>query len=390
MTEQTPTRPADRPRIALVLPGGGARSAYQVGVLRAIAGWCPANAPLPFAVLCGTSAGAINAAVLGAHAGDVRLATEELFRVWSGFRIEQVYRVGAGEMLRTGLHLLLALLTSGWLLPMPRALFDNSPLRELLSNNVDFASLRRALESGLPDSIAITATSMTGGESVTFVETSRPFTPWDRAARRGVAERLEVDHLMASSAIPMLFPAVAMGKAHFSDGAIRQATPLAPAIHLGADRILVIGVRKPGGACTAGGPAPNMAEQFGFMLDSLFMEGLQSDLERLRRVNTLLSHARPGPLPLGMRQVEALLMLPERDPSEIAMAHRLATPVTLRSLLRILGATGARGGHLLSYLLFESPYTRELIEAGERDAHGRRAEISVFLGLDREFGAKLD
>ncbi len=390
MTLPAPAAHAGRTRIALVLPGGGARSAYQVGVLRAIAGWCKTGAPIPFAVLCGTSAGAINVAVLAAGAGDVRQATEALNRVWGGFRIKQVFRAGAIDMLRSGLHLFLALLSGGWLLPMPRAILNNAPLRELLAKNVDFAGLRRALAAGTPDAVAITATSLTGGESVTFVETSRAFYPWDRAARRGVAVQLGVDHLMASAAIPLLFPPVAMDGAHFSDGAIRQMTPLAPAIHLGADRILIVGVRRPGRTGLPAGPPPNMAEQFGFMLDSLFAEGLQADLERLNRVNALLGHLRPGPAPLGMRQVETLLLQPEQDPSRLAITHRTAMPGTVRALLRVLGARGARGGRLLSYLLFESPYTRALIEAGEQDANARRAEISAFLGLDREFGAHVD
>ncbi|HEY5558572.1 MAG TPA: patatin-like phospholipase family protein [Steroidobacteraceae bacterium] len=387
MSEDAPRNRPARPRIALVLPGGGARSAYQVGVLQAIAGWCPPDRPLPFSILCGTSAGAINAAVLGAHGGNVQRAAADLARVWGGFHIEQVFRAGAIEMLRSGLHLLLALVSGGWLLPLPRALFDNAPLRKLLSASVDFAALRRALAAGMPDSIAITATSVTRGDSVTFVETSRTFAPWDRAGRRGVATKLGVDHLMASSAIPLLFPAVAMGEEHFGDGAMRQSTPLAPAIHLGADRILVIGVRQAGRAPVNAGPAPNMAEQFGFMLDSLFMEGLQADLERLARVNSLLGHLPPGPAPLGLRRVETLLVLPQRDPGEIALAHRMAMPGTLRALLRILGATSVRGGRLLSYLMFESLYTREMIRLGERDAAARRAAISAFLGLECEAGA---
>lgn len=382
MSEDAPAYGARKPRIALVLPGGGARSAYQVGVLQAIAGWCPAGRPLPFSILCGTSAGAINAAVLGARAGNVQQAAADLAKVWGSFHVEQVFRTGALDMLRAGLHLFFALVSGGLLLPMPRALFDNQPLRELLKARVDFDGLRRSLAAGMPDSVAITATSITAGESVTFVETVREFMPWERAGRRGIAVTLDVEHLMASSAIPLLFPAVAMDGAHYGDGAMRQATPLAPAIHLGADRILVIGVRQPGRAPVTSAAAPNMAEQFGFMLDTLFMEGLQADLERLRRVNALLGGLRPGPAPFGLRHIDTLLLLPQRDPSEIALAHRMAMPGTLRALLRILGATSARGGRLLSYLMFESAYTREMIRLGERDAMARRAEISAFLGLD--------
>jgi NTE family protein len=378
------------PRIALVLPGGGARSAWQVGVLRAIAGWYPVRAQLPFQVLCGTSAGAINAAVLAQHGARFATAAAELDRVWGGFRVGQVFRAGALDMLRSGLHLVVALIAGGWLLPLPRALLDNSPLRSLLARNIDFRRLRRAIAAGRPDSLAITATSVTGGESVTFVETSRAFKPWDRSARRGLATAIGLDHLMASSAVPLLFPTVAMAGAHFSDGAMRQLTPLAPAIHLGAERILVIGVRPTAAAIPAAGPPPNMAEQFGFMLDSLFMEGMKADLERLNRVNELLAVQRAGAAPLGMRHVDTLLLQPEEDPSHAAVAHRGAVPGPLRSLLRVLGARGARGGRLVSYLLFESPYTRALIEAGERDATRRRAEISAFLGLDGAFGARID
>lgn len=381
---------SETPRIALVLTGGGARSAWQVGVLREIARWHPPGSPLPFQVVCGTSAGAINAAVLAAGSADFLQASAALARVWGGFCIGQVFRTGALDMLRSGLQVVLALVSGGWLLPMPRSLLDNSPLRALLEREVDFAALARSVAAGRPNAVAVTATSLTGGASVTFVESSRPFIPWDRASRRGAAANLGVDHLMASAAIPLLFPPVAMEGGHYGDGALRQLTPLAPAIHLGADRILVIGSRHPGAGRVMPAPAPNIAEQFGFMLDSLFAEGLQADLERLIRINALLAGRQPGPAPFGMRHVDTLLLQPERDPSETAVAHRHAMPGSLRALLRILGARGARGGRLLSYLLFEGAYTRELISVGERDAGRRRAEISEFLGLDRAYGARIE
>ncbi len=380
----------EAPRIALLLPGGGARSAWQVGVLRAIASWYPPGSALPFPVVCGTSAGAINAAVLAAGAADFAQASAALARVWGGFRSGQVFRAGTLDMLRSGLHLLLALVSGGWLLPMPRSLLDNSPLRALLAREVDFAALSRFVAAGRPDSVAVTATSLSHAESVTFVESSRRFEPWDRAGRRGAGTRLGVDHLMASAAIPLLFPPVAMEGRYYGDGALRQATPLAPAIHLGADRILVIGVRHPGSGRVTLVAAPNMAEQFGFMLDSLFVEGLQADLERLNRINALLVGRLPGPVPFDMRHIDTLVLQPGHDPIEAAVAHCAEMPGPLRALLRVLGARGARGGRLLSYLLFEAAYTRELIAAGERDAAGRRAEISAFLGLDRVYGARVD
>lgn len=370
-----------RPRIALVLPGGGARSAYQVGVLKAIAGWCRPGAPLPFSILCGTSAGVINAAALGTSAGDFGRAAAELDRVWSTFRVEQVFRSGAVDMLRSGLHLLLALVSGGWLLAAPRALFDNRPLRELLAREIDLRRLSRALESGVLEAIAVTATGFGGGESVTFVQSARRIEPWNRAGRRGVATKLTLDHLLASAAIPMLFRPVLLGRRHFGDGAMRQAMPLAPAIHLGADRILIIGVRAALRDAPPEDAPPHVGEVFGFMLDTLFMEGLHADLERVERTNALLDHLRPGPPPLGLRRIETLLMLPRRDPSGMAVTHFAAMPRTLRALLRTMGVAGARGGRLMSYLMFEAPYTRELIRLGERDAHARRAEICAFLGI---------
>lgn len=374
---------AESPRIALVLLGGGARSAYQVGVLKAIAHWCPPGAPLPFRLLCGTSAGAIISAVLASHAGRFRGGSVALERVWRNFHVGNIFRDDSLSMLRPGLHLLLALASGGWLLPPLRSLLDSTPLRGLVEWSVNFARIRQALDAGTLEALAVTATRLPTGESVSFVESGPPLQGWQRSGRRGVPAELTIDHLMASSAIPFLFAPVRMGGAYFGDGAMRQVTPLSTAIHLGAERVLVIGVREPGRPLLASSPtaAPSLGQTFGFMLDTLFMETLQADVERLQRINALIDHAPAAQAPLGLRRIESLMMLPRQDLSAVAVEHMHELPRTFRSLLRTMGAASPAGGQLASYLLFESGYTRQLMQLGHDDANARRAEISAFLGF---------
>jgi NTE family protein len=372
------------PRVALVLPGGGARSAYQVGALKAIAGWCRPGSPLPFRVLCGTSAGAILAAVLASYAPRFRLGVSALDRVWRDFHVGQVFRTDTATMLRGGAHAMLALASGGWLVRPPRSLLDNAPLRQLLEWRVNFDRVRQALDSGLLDALAITATSFTSGESVAFIDAVQPLPGWERPGQRGVAAQLGLDHLMASAAIPFLFPPVQMLGSHFGDGAMRQMTPLAPAIRLGADRILVIGVRergRPPGRSAMAGP-PTFGQIFGFMLDTLFMEGLDTDLERLERTNELVAQSEAGALCVGLRRIDALVLHPQSDLSAAAAAHARELPRSVRALLRTMGAGRERGAQLSSYLLFEAGYTRALMQMGYQDALARREEICRFLGLD--------
>lgn len=371
------------PRIALVLLGGGARSAYQVGVLKAIAHWCPAGQPLPFRLLCGTSAGAITAAVLASHAGHFRCGSVALERVWRNFHVGQIFRDDRVSMLRGGLHLLLALASRGWLLPPPRSLLDNRPLRALLERSVNFARIRQALEAGTLEALAVTATRLSSGESVSFVHSAGPLQGWQRSGRSGVPVELTLDHLTASSAIPFLFPPVRMGDDYYGDGAMRQVTPLSTAVHLGAERVLVIGVREPDRrlVVSSSTAAPSFGQMFGFMLETLFMESLQADVERLQRINALIDHAPAAEPPLGLRHVETLLVLPRADLSAEAAGHVHELPRTVRSLLRTMGAANPAGNQLASYLLFESGYTRRLIQLGFEDACARRAEIETLLGL---------
>ncbi len=375
----------ESPRIALVLLGGGARSAYQVGVLKAIAHWYPPGQPLPFRLLCGTSAGAILAAVLASHAQRFRGGIVALERVWRNFHVGQIFRHDRISMLRSGLHLLLALASGGWLLPPPRSLLDNRPLRQLLEWSVNFARIQQALEAGTIDALAVNATRLSTGESVSFVQSARPVQGWQRSGRRGMAAELKLDHMVASSAIPFLFPPVRMGDSFYGDGAMRQVTPLSTAIHLGAERVLVIGVREPDRRAMVNPAlaAPSFGQMVGFMLDTLFMESLQADVERLQRINALIDHAPAGEPPLGLRRVETLLVLPRADLSAEAADYVREMPRTVMALLRTMGAANPAGGQLASYLLFESGYTRRLIQLGFEDACARRAEIEALLGLGR-------
>jgi NTE family protein len=364
-----------------VLPGGGARCAYQVGVLKALAELLPGEGPVPFRVICGTSGGAIVGAVVASHATHFRRGVVTLERFWSHFRVEQVYRADGVSMLRAGLHWLLALASGGWLARSPHAVLDNRPLRATLERHVSFARIARALEQGNLDGLAISATPYRRTHSMSFYAAGKSHAPSLRGWPEGVAAELGLDHLMASAAVPFLFEPVRMGGEWYGDGAMRQSAPLAPAINLGADRLLVVGVRPAAEAlatATSGESGePSFGQIFGFMLDTLFMDGVHADLERLRRDNLLISAA--GGAVAGMRRVEALHIQPGEDFGAIADRHARDMPRALRTLLRTMGAANPGGRMLLSYLLFDGAYARELIALGYRDAMCRRDELQALV-----------
>ena len=230
-------------KVALVLPGGGARAAYQVGVLRALAELLPAKAPNPFPVVTGTSAGAINATYVAIQAHRFRVAVGNLERVWRNFQVSHVFAADTISMLKGSLHWLLALLSGGWLLPPPKSLFDNSPLRELLLDNFDFDEIERSIGAGHIEALSISAAGYTSARSVAFYQAKPDFLPWMRVRRSGLPCKITIDHLMASVAVPFLFPPVLMGDEYYGDGSMRQATPFSSAIHLGATRLLVVPTR---------------------------------------------------------------------------------------------------------------------------------------------------
>ena len=364
---------------ALVLSGGGARGAYQVGVLKAIAEWLPEDAPCPFEVLVGTSAGALNAAAIGARAHSLREAVDSLEEVWSNFRVEQVMQASSLTMLRSGLHWMVSLLSAGWIAKPPRSLFDTSPLHRLLARVVPLDQIPAQIDAGRLHALAVATTSYTTGQAVAFYDGTDDIEDWHRVRRAGRRRRIDLDVLMASAAIPFIFPASSIDGNHYGDGAMRQLAPLSPAVHLGANRVLVIGTRgnaaatPPTGAITQAPPSP--AHLLGFVLDSLFTDGLSIDLERLNQINRLIVAAGHT----EHRPIRATVIQPSVDPTVIAMKHERHMPRSIRTLLRTMGAYEARGGLLVSYLLFDKSYTCELMAMGHADAQAQRAEIVPYL-----------
>lgn len=367
----------------LILSGGGARAAYQVGVLMALAELVPKGSPTPFPVICGTSAGAINAAVLASQAQNFRMGVKGLHRVWSNLTAEQVYRTDLLTFLRSLMRWALPGMVAG-VTPVHSALLDNTPLRRRLSLLVSFHRIQRALENGDLRALSITASSYGSGESVAFFQGCDDLEPWLRARRKGIKAQIGLDHLLASSAIPVLFPAQKIGHSYYGDGALRQLAPISPALHLGARRVLVIGVS---GNISADHQRelpdyPSLAQVLGHVLNSVFVDTLEGDVERLERINRTLSLI-PEKVrrkqELGLREIEVLKIYPSQPIDEIAAEHIQELPRTLRFFLRGSGGTRSPGASAVSYLLFEPGFCRTLISLGYRDAKKREEELRAFI-----------
>lgn len=383
-----------KPLTGLILSGGGARAAYQVGVLSAIADLLPDAARNPFPVIVGTSAGAINAVGLACGALHFTEAVRRLTSVWQGFHTHQVYRSDWPGVLRQAARFVgHSLLGIGGEAPV--ALLDSSPLAELLKRELDFTGIAAAVRHRQLRAVAVTAFGYEAAQAVTFYQGRATIDPWFRHRRVGVPTRLGIEHLLASASIPLIFPPVKIGREYYGDGAVRQSAPISPALHLGASRVLVVGVSGKSSAVVPEqkslvparvSRAPSLAQISGHMLNSTFIDNLESDIELLERLNQMGQLIPPESQPrgLGLKPVDVLVIAPSQPLDLIAARHRHELPKALRFFLRGPGATRASGAGVLSYLLFEPGYCSELIELGYQDAMTQKARLIEFLQLEHE------
>jgi len=380
-----------KPVTGLILSGGGARAAYQVGVLAAIADLLPDAAHNPFPVIVGTSAGAINAVGLACGALHFTEAIRRLTTVWQGFHTHQVYRSDWPGVLRQSTRFIgNSLFGLGG--DTPIALLDNAPLQQLLERELDFSGIAAAVRLRRLRAVAVTAFGYESGQAVTFYQGRATIDPWFRHRRVGVPTHLAVEHLLASAAIPLIFPPVKVNREYFGDGAVRQSAPISPALHLGANRVLVVGVSgNPQGREANSvvvrpqtGRPPSLAQISGHMLNSTFIDSLEGDIELLERLNHMsrLIPSEMHPRGLGLKPVEVLVIAPSQPLDQIAARHRHELPKALRLFLRGPGATRSGGAAVLSYLLFEPGYCNELIELGYQDAMAQKEALRSFLGFE--------
>lgn len=378
--------PLNGKHTGLILSGGGARAAYQVGVLRAIAESLPPGCHNPFNIICGTSAGGLNAAGLATHAHCLQDGITMLEGVWGQFRSQQVYRTDWPGVLHRAIRWLWTMAFGRMRRDLPVSLLDNGPLRGLLDSHLPLERIQQAIDKGFLDALCITASGYSTGESVSFFQGAAHLDGWNRSRRVGIRTAISIDHLLASAAIPMLFPAVRVNREYFGDGAVRQHAPISPALHLGAERIMVIGV---GGQFSEPEREkslsyPSIAQIVSHILSSSFVDSLESDIERLTRINRTISLIPEDARHLSsLRPVDVMVITPSAQVLDtIAMRHADRLPKSIRMFVRGSEATQRAGSGVLSYLLFESAYCQDLMQLGYADGCERKEEVKKFFNIE--------
>lgn len=374
----------DKKKIGLILSGGGARAAYQVGVLKAIHKILPKNSANPYDIIAGTSAGAINSVALASYAENYRIGMRHLERIWTGFSPEQIYRTDFWGITQSLLRLLRTTIIGRKYKHDKVSLLDNTPLRNLLSQVIHFDNIQKAIDNGALHAISVTGSGLESGESVSFFQGHYSILNWQRHRRIGYRSRVGVDHLLASSAIPMIFPAIQINKEYYADGAVRQLAPISPALHLGAEKVLVIGVsgiahKRKDTIQVTGYPTP--AKILGHMLNAAFLDSMETDVERLQRINRTVNmipenlRKKHG---MDLKPIELLEINPSASLDEIAGRHAHELPRALRFFIGGSGNSSRNGSGILSYLLFSSGFCKDLIALGYKDGLARREEIEEF------------
>lgn len=372
-------------KIGLILSGGGARAAYQVGVMKAIADIRGRQARNPFSVLCGTSAGAINAVALAASSNNFMLAVKKLEKMWSELNVQDIYRADAKDLAVSIGRLVFSLFNQGVGLKKPLALLDNDPLRELLKRNIQYRNIQKRIDAGYLDAVSVTASGYESGESVTFFQAKEGITKWRSGRRAGVPTTFSEKHLIASSAIPAIMPAEKVHREYFGDGALSQLSPISPALRLGAEKVFVIGARtrrKPGAIRFKSLRSPSLAQMIGHVFTSAFIDSLEYDIDMTRRQNELIKQIQGEQgFSYGgriLKPVELFIMRPSVEFNDIALKHMSGLSKAMQVFMKMIGAN--KGGSMIaSFLLFHGDFCRELIELGYADAMERKDDIREFI-----------
>ncbi|HEY5897390.1 MAG TPA: patatin-like phospholipase family protein, partial [Burkholderiales bacterium] len=366
-------------------------AAYQVGVLKAVRDLLGNPTHNPFPILCGTSAGAINAATLAVFADDFSRAVSNLLEVWENMHCHHIYRTDAWNVMKSGVRWLAAmmLISRG----NPVSLLDNSPLAEMLERTLPFERIQQNIDLGALYAVSVTASGYASGQSVSFFQGGSGVEGWERNQRIGAAVALKVEYLLASASLPFIFPAVKVHREYFGDGSMRQIAPVSPALHLGADRILIVGT----GRQTSGPNAdqararsnvyPSLAQIAGHALNSIFLDSLAVDIERLERINRtvrMIPYERLEDSALQLRPVRVLFITPSQPIERIAARFLHELPATVRFILKPTGALNRSGSNLASYLLFEESFCRALVDLGYQDTIAREAEVREFFTAPEE------
>ena len=381
----TTAEPSAARKTALILPGGGARAAYQIGVLKALAEQNPRPQHNPFPILSGTSAGALNAVGLASGEGGFQQSCLWLEDLWLNLTPQNVYRSDWRGIFRNGWRLFLSLVNAGVAVGRPVALLDNLPLKKLLSQKIDFSGIGRNIQAGNLDAISVTAMNYSKGVSVSFFQGGPDSADWQRWRRHGVPTPLQLSHLLASTAIPTVFPPQRIGRHYYGDGALRQLTPISPALHLGADKILIIstsGHKRNYQRPPQRVRSPAFGQIIGHLLNSAFVDSLETDIEHLEQMNELLAQI-PGNIVNKngrvLKNIDIHVVSPSEDIDALADEYVQSLPRSIRILLSLFGGSSSKGGiNVASYLLFTPEFCQRLIDLGYRDGCEQREQLAPF------------